>query len=706
VWIISRSSVPRSSPEGGTCSLLRQHSSDLIDNSWVKSLLLPNAVGRRTTTLLSRICLLAVLLAANLFFPALLLAGPQAKGESAQSPPAQLQTITTVREAHELSSSEAARRYPIHLQAVVSFFDPTIIDGVQIGMYVHDSTGSIFILAKRGTVESLLPGTLVDLRGVSAPGQFAPIIAESKIKTVGYVGLPANAHRPSLTQLLSGSEDAQWVELEGVVHSIVEEEGHIILRVTMDDGPITVLMAPEAGAAYTGLVDAKIRIRGNAGALFDVKHDHMIGIRLFCPNLSAVEVLKPPPSDPLKLPILPIDKLLQWDQAPLLAHRVHLQGRVTLQWPGTSVCIQNATQGVCAQTNQNTRLRSGELIDIAGFARVEGSAPTLNDAVIGSSAPSADAPVEAVPATAEEILAGEHDSQLIYIDGQLLSRDPSVSDTTLLVNTGKFIFKAILPQSLSGPESKEWENGSLLRITGICSVQIDAQKSGLRFVTAVPTTFRVLLRSPADVVVLKRPSWWTPSHTMIVLAVALAGTLVVLGWVILLRKRLRHMALHDALTGLATRLLFQDRLHIAIENARRHSTGLAILMIDLDKFKGVNDTFGHPAGDEVLRMTADRILEEVRSSDTVARLGGDEFVVLLSDVSDSRMVEVVAANILKNLARPIFFEGREIPISASAGVCDSLSGELDKDDLMKNADAALYCAKERGRGRYEVFTLV
>jgi diguanylate cyclase (GGDEF)-like protein len=621
-----------------------------------------------------------------------------------------LRTIATVREAHDLSNKEAARSYPIHLRAVITFLDPTIINGERIGMFVHDSTGGIFVFFPRGVFGAVPPGTLIDLRGVSAPGEYAPVITMRQLKVIGYAGLPTNPHRPSLGRLSSGEEDAQWVELEGVVHSIVEEEGRINLQLTMDDGPINVTMVREAGAAYSGLVDTKLRIRGSAGATFDVQRTQMIGVHLFCPNLSVVQIVKAAPSDPFQLPTIPIDNLLQWEQAPSLAHRVHVQGRVTLQWPGSAVCIGDAAQGICAQTGQKGRLRHGELIDIAGFVRVEGSAPMLNDAIFRSSG-SADAPAESVPVTAEKILAGGHDSRLIRIDGQLLSRDLSSSDTTLLVNSGTSIFKAILPQSLSGPQSKAWENGSLLRITGVASVQIDAQRSALGLGTAVPKTFRLMLRSPADVLVLRRPSWWTPSHALIVLAVALAGTLVALGWVVLLRKRIResqerfrHMALHDGLTGLATRRLLQDRLHIAVESARRHRTGLAFLMVDLDNFKGINDTFGHPAGDEVLRVTASRILEVVRSSDTVARLGGDEFVVLLSGMNDSRMAEVVAQNIVRNLARPISFDGREMPVSVSVGLCHATSEELDGDEPMKNADAALYRAKERGRGCYEVFT--
>ncbi len=630
-----------------------------------------------------------------------------ASGEAASAPAGQLPTLTTAIQAHSLTSKEAARGYPIHLRAVITFFEPTIANDGWVAMFVHDPTGCIFVFVKSGSVAPIPSGTLIDLRGVSAPGWFAPVVAHPQIKVIGYAGLPENPQRPNFAQLWSGIEDSQWVELEGVVHSIVNENGHIILQMIMDDRPITVNMGSEPGAAYSGLIDSKIRIRGNAGAVFDAKHDHMIGVRLTCPNLSAVKVLEAPPSDPFKLQSVPIDRLLRWDLAPSLVHRVRLQGRVTLQWPGTSVCIQDAKQGICAQTAQNTHLRNGELIDIAGFVRAEGGSPTLNDAVFRSSDSSADMPVPAVPATADEIMAGGHDSQLISIDGQLISRDLSSSDTTLLVNTGKFIFKAILPQSMSGQESKAWENGSVLRITGISSVQVEEQRSGLRFVTAAPTTFRVLLRSPADVVVLKRPSWWTPSHALIVLAVALAGTLVVLGWVTLLRKRLReseerfrHMALHDALTGLATRLLLDDHLDIAVQSAIRHETGLALLMVDLDKFKNINDTFGHHGGDEVLRVTASRLTQAVRKTDTVARMGGDEFVVLLPDLSDQHLVEGIAAKIVKSLAEPIPFAGREIRISVSVGVCTSAAGGLDEEALLRCADNALYQAKAKGRNCY------
>jgi diguanylate cyclase (GGDEF)-like protein len=204
----------------------------------------------------------------------------------------------------------------------------------------------------------------------------------------------------------------------------------------------------------------------------------------------------------------------------------------------------------------------------------------------------------------------------------------------------------------------------------------------------------------------------------VLLALALIATLCVLGWVMVLRRRVeeqtillresesrfRHLALHDALTGLATRLLLQDRLDVGVEAARRHKKGLALLMVDIDRFKQTNDNYGHQAGDEVLRVAAQRLLNAVRKSDTVARMGGDEFVVFLSDLLEPRMAEEIAANIVATLAVPVLFAGGEVPVSASVGVCTAFAADLDVDFLLRNADAALYQAKAMGRNCYQVFS--
>ena len=126
-------------------------------------------------------------------------------------------------------------------------------------------------------------------------------------------------------------------------------------------------------------------------------------------------------------------------------------------------------------------------------------------------------------------------------------------------------------------------------------------------------------------------------------------------------------------------------------------------MADLDNFKGINDTFGNQAGDEVLRVTAQRLLEAVRTTDTVVRLGGDEFVVLLPEIRDPCAAELVASTVVSSLSRNVQFAGMDMEVSASVGIWTAFAGELDTESLMQHADAALYRAKNRGRNCFEVF---
>jgi diguanylate cyclase (GGDEF)-like protein len=632
---------------------------------------------------------------------------------SAKESASELPTLTTTRAAHSLTIEEANRAYPVHLRGVVTYFDPDYGTGYA-AIFVHDATGSVFVKQPSALAGPLFAGALVDVKGVSGPGGFGPIVLQPQISIVGRSPLPPNPPRVSLPHLNSGAEDAQWVEVEGTIHGVLEYSHSVTLRLEMLDGPVNVAMIREQGANYSRLVDAKVRLHADAAPTINAL-GQMIGVHLMAPNLSALEVVEPAPGDPFARPPIPIDRLLHWDQFSASFHRVHLRGIVSLQWPGLSLCIRDATRGICMQTDQNTPLDLGSVVDVSGFVGTENNEPVITDAVFRSTGSSQ--PVAAQPTTAEEALLGKHDSELIQIEGQLIGYDLTSSDTTLLLSTGKTLFPAILPKSLAGPESSPWKIGSRLQVTGICSVLIDTQ-SHVREGIAVTKSFRVLMRSPADVVVLERPSWWTPVHAVLLLALALTGTLGVLAWVAVLRRRVeqqanllresealfRHLALHDSLTGLATRLLLQDRLSVAAERARRHRTGLAVMMVDLDSFKEINDTYGHQAGDEVLRVTAKRLLRAVRTEDTVARLGGDEFIVLLADLTDSRVVEKIAANIVESLAVPIPFEGREVPISGSVGVCTASAADPDSDSLLRNADAALYRAKAKGRGCFEIFT--
>jgi diguanylate cyclase (GGDEF)-like protein/PAS domain S-box-containing protein len=168
-------------------------------------------------------------------------------------------------------------------------------------------------------------------------------------------------------------------------------------------------------------------------------------------------------------------------------------------------------------------------------------------------------------------------------------------------------------------------------------------------------------------------------------------------------EQVKHLAFHDALTGLPNRLLFNDRLSIALAQARRSGEKLVTLFLDLDRFKVINDSLGHAAGDELLRRVAERLQASVRAGDTVARLGGDEFIILLTRISSEENAAKVATKFLQSVRNPFSVQERNVFITTSVGVSTYPNDGLDPETLIQNADVALYRAKEEGRDNYQLY---
>jgi diguanylate cyclase (GGDEF)-like protein/PAS domain S-box-containing protein len=164
-----------------------------------------------------------------------------------------------------------------------------------------------------------------------------------------------------------------------------------------------------------------------------------------------------------------------------------------------------------------------------------------------------------------------------------------------------------------------------------------------------------------------------------------------------------HSAEHDFLTGLPNRMLLHDRVNQAVGLSLRHSTKGAVLFLDLDGFKNINDSLGHPIGDKVLQSVAERLVTCLRGSDTVSRQGGDEFVVLLSEVEHPEDAAITASRMLKAVAKPHLIDKRELRVTTSIGVSIFPDDGKDADTLIKNADTAMYQAKENGRHSYQFF---
>jgi diguanylate cyclase (GGDEF)-like protein len=168
--------------------------------------------------------------------------------------------------------------------------------------------------------------------------------------------------------------------------------------------------------------------------------------------------------------------------------------------------------------------------------------------------------------------------------------------------------------------------------------------------------------------------------------------------------QLQHVATHDALTGLPNRLLLGDRLEQMIAQAERRGRRFAVMMMDLDRFKSINDSLGHHSGDELLKEAARRLLARLRRTDTLARLAGDEFVVVLHEIASLRDAESVASSILQDISRPIALSGLEVHVSASIGISVYPENGTDAETLLQHADAAMYHAKKNGRNGFQFFT--
>jgi diguanylate cyclase (GGDEF)-like protein len=312
---------------------------------------------------------------------------------------------------------------------------------------------------------------------------------------------------------------------------------------------------------------------------------------------------------------------------------------------------------------------------------------------------------------------------LVALAMVLLGRAPASSRTALLVFAAGLAF-FVLADLIYGYQTlhANYESGdpvgslwmvalALFAIAAAAQLPIDKREAsavGGRQQPSVLPYFAVAIAF-ALLVYSERKDNVFPALTLHVIAVLLAVLVSVRQYLAqkeLLRAQgeLTHQSLHDALTGLPNRTLVFDRAAHLLARARRTRDRIAVLYVDLDRFKEINDTFGHPAGDEMLAVVARRLASVARPGDTVGRIGGDEFVLLLEEVTTDAGPELVAERVLEVLAQPIDLRAageRQPVITASVGIAVGDGGAAE--DLLRDADVALYAAKCAGRGRYAVF---
>jgi PAS domain S-box-containing protein len=467
-----------------------------------------------------------------------------------------LPTLTTANAAHSLPSSEAKRGYPVHLRAVVTYYDPDTQPTIG-AFFACDSTGCICVLVPPRPVLPLRPGTLVELSGVSAAGNYAPIVLGSAVQVVGQGPMPPHPPRRSMAHLLTGADDSEWIEVEGVVRSVEATGNNVSMAFALADGTIRGITRRESGVDYSHLIDARVLVQANAAPVW-TKNGQMVGARLLFPSLDQVKIEDPAPANPFSLPVRPIKSLLRFEPGLTFNHRVHVRGQVTLQWPGRWIYIQDGSQGLFITTVETTPLRLGEVVDVVGFAAAGEYSPMLED-VAFMPAGSGQA-IAAKPITLQDAMTGDDDARLIQISGRLVNQDQTSESPTLVISSAGRFFFALLPSGTQSQNVASWQAGSQLQLTGICSVQVDKYLSAQQEGAALPMSFRVLLRSPKDVVVLKTPSWWTASRILGALAICVLIILCCTLWVLALKRRVmeRTETLRAALESTADGILVVD----------------------------------------------------------------------------------------------------------------------------------------------------
>jgi diguanylate cyclase (GGDEF)-like protein len=657
---------------------------------------------------------------------------------ASNTPSQQLPLLTTARQVHDLSPDLASLGYPVRLRGVVTFYD-AYQEGHR-ALFIADSTGEVFIAPGFAPLLPLHAGSSVEVTGETDPGGFSPIVSHSSIRILpGSKPLPA-APVVTVSQLLRGGKDSYWVALEGVVQSVEFDGMHVVLTVATPDGAISATTDREEGANYSALVDSEIVIHGVAAPLVNARRQ-LTGVRLLFPGMKTLYVRRPAPADPFLLPALPLSSLLQYSPHPASSHRIHVRGRVTLSWPGQTVCIVDKTAGLCIQTADPAQLREGDLIDVVGFLERKNYLPSMTAATLkrvesGQSM----TPIEISAASAFNIgnnnartvssaahtdvseansFETDRNGELVRIQGRLVGKNRGLNGSTLLLSSDGILFPAVFPAKAMKDEKQQnssWIDGSMVAVTGVFVGKVDERQAVRQEGIARVESFQILLRSPSDVHVVSTPSWWNGEHALEVLGLVVLTMIAVLGWVGILRRqvhrqteiirkseaRFRHMAEHDGLTGLPVRNVLLERLEHALDEIKRQTNSLAVLMVDVDNFKHINDTLGHAMGDQVLITIGNRLQESLRSTDTVARMGGDEFTVLLTGLNHSEEAQKIASQLVSKISEPMVLQGIPVEVSVSVGVATYPASGSDVKTLLRNSDAALYRAKTRGRNCYQM----
>jgi signal transduction histidine kinase/CheY-like chemotaxis protein len=433
--------------------------------------------------------------------------------------------LRTVAEIRALTPGEASRQYPVRFRGVVTA--PFAIAGA---IFVQDATGGIYVPTPGRMLRS---GDLVDVAGVTAAGDFAPVVTSAAVDVLGRAPLPP-APRPELPDLFTGRFDSQWVEAEGVVQTVSPQADQ--LRMIVVNGRYR--FTAEVPAATVGdagaFVDAKVRLRAACATVFNERRQ-LLGVRLIVPNAGAIELLEPGRSSPWDLPTEPVESLMQFRPGSRPGHRVRVRGIVVLNAPD-AVYMTDNSGGLVVQPTARSDVRPGDIVDAAGFAAAGAYLPVLADAVVrraGQGQPQAPTFI-----TAEDAIGGNYHAQLVRLEARVVDESVSTSGRTLTLQAGRNVFSAAFADAV--PRTDPIAAGSIVQVTGVDIVRVErALNQRMAIDGSFPErhAFTLLLRSADDVRVVRAAPWWSLTRLLWALALSGAVAAAAFAWVGVLRRR-------------------------------------------------------------------------------------------------------------------------------------------------------------------------
>ena len=439
---------------------------------------------------------------------------------SAGTPGSSLPTLTAANQIRQLTAEQADLGYPVRVRGVITCDVPSP------DFFVQDGTAGIFVEGSRSPAFEHHLGDVVELEGITGPGRFAPVIREQRLRVLRAGTLPEARLYP-FAELARGQMDSQWVKVRGIVRSVSIDrtswqETALALRVASGGGEFSVRVPLDQEQDFSSWVNSEVLIEGVCGSLFTAQRQ-LSGVLFYVPRLSFIRV-------ETSTREVPFPALLRFSPGEASAHRVRVRGVVAFQQLGNALFLESRGQGLRVLTQQNTPVEIGDVVDAIGFPAMGESAPVLTDAVFHR----VDRTTQPEPVALNLGLNWErYDGALVTTDATLLDRRSQAGGLQLLVRTGENLFEATLPQSDATGRLASVPLNSQVRITGICLVR----SGGL---WSVPQSFRVILRSPSDVSVLRRPSWWNVRHTFMLLGITAGILVIVIAWVVVLGRRLRE----------------------------------------------------------------------------------------------------------------------------------------------------------------------